>query len=166
MRSQNDSNFKTLIEFDKSILKEYSEWKNANPDNWDINNYLNHYYDINAAIAFSKLFLPDFIIIEECVLLSFNFNKDKFYEWFNELNQDISETEKICNLYEVKDFFMINPSQYKTEQEYNYAINVFANALKMSWELNLEKLYPNRNYIVSVFEEYGNTCITLNRKIQ
>lgn len=51
---------KNIFKLNISLLSDYDEFLNANPDNWNIVSYLNLKYDTNAALAFSKFFFPDF----------------------------------------------------------------------------------------------------------
>jgi len=44
----------SLANIDNYLLPDFKEFDEANTD-WDINKHLNFNYDINAAIAFSKL---------------------------------------------------------------------------------------------------------------
>lgn len=46
---------KSLLDINVNILHEYRNIKTLNPNNWEVTDYLNLKYDINAAIAFSKL---------------------------------------------------------------------------------------------------------------
>lgn len=150
---------KEIIKLNHNILKEYDNWAKANPD-WNISSYLNFYYDINAAIAFSKLYFPDFLEKKGCVLLSFRYNENIFNDWYEEFSGNISNIEKMCNLYELKDFFDINKDEYILNN-LSEMLETFGNILKTSWELNLSKLYPNSAFKVDVFEELDSKFITL-----
>ena len=48
----------TLINIEFELLLEFKKWEMANPNNWTIGSYLNNFYDINTALAFSKLYFP------------------------------------------------------------------------------------------------------------
>jgi len=151
---------KTLLNVDKSILKDYSSFEMVN-DKWDIGAYLNTFYDLNAAIAFSKLFYPDFVETRGCVIISMRYDRENFESWYNECQGEISEIEKMCNLYEIKDLFHINPVEFNIEEGYSRAINILGDILKKSWDINLKLLYPDKRFNVDVFEEYDSTYITL-----
>lgn len=144
-----------IIEIDTNLLLDYTFFAEVNED-WNIEKYLNFNYDISAAIAFSKLYFPTFIEYKGCIILESRFNLSIFNDWFEDLKGNISEVEKMCNLYEIKDLFHINSEGTIDE------INQLGNLLKKSWELNLTQLYPNRNMEVIIFEDDGNIYITLN----
>jgi hypothetical protein len=67
----------------------------------------------------------------------------------------------MCNFYEIKDFFKFEVNNYESLEIYNQAIDEFAKILKKSWEINLKLLFPNREMIVDVFDEYNSTRITI-----
>jgi hypothetical protein len=152
---------KTLIDIDKTILNDYLLWENGNKNNWDITSYLNEFYDINAALAFSKLFFPDFIEKKDCIILGFRYDEKIFKQWYDNFNGDISSVERYCNLYDVADYFHINSPQYASDELYQKAIDELAKALKASWEANCKLLFPDKKVVAEVFSEYDVTRITL-----
>lgn len=151
----------SLFEVDTNTLKDYEVLKELNSRRWNIGEYLNLKYDLNAAIAFSKLYFPDFIEHQGCVLLGFTFNESTFMQWHEIFKGDVSAIEKKCNLYEIADFFQLNRSVDESPESYNRAIDEFSKALKISWEINCKILFPDKNIIVEVFDEYNTTRITL-----
>lgn len=145
----------TIIPADLNLLDDYADFHEIN-QNWSILSYLNMKYDINSAIAFSKLFFPDFVVKDNCVILSFLFNSEIFEDWYSQMNGDISSIEKMCNLYEINDLFHINP----TGANRNSIIEL-SRILKNAWELNLLNLFPERQMRVIIFDQYNSTFITL-----
>jgi hypothetical protein len=155
-KMKKSTNKSSIINFSENILKEYSDFEKVN-DNWNILSYLNYNFDTNAAIAFSKLYFPDFVEYEDCIILSVLFNLETFNEWFEELNGNIKEVEKMCNLYEVKDFFHINRGDEIDEE----TLKIFANLLSTAWAISLNKLYPSKRFKIDTFEEYDSLYITI-----
>jgi len=153
---------KTLINFDKNLLREYSLWEKANENNWEITSYLNQFYDINAALAFTKLYFPDFIEERGCIILGFRYDEKTFNQWYEEFKGEIAPTETYCNLYDVADYFHINVAGYESEESYLEALEAFGNALKTSWELNCKVLFPEREMEVELVGDYGAKRITLH----
>lgn len=72
-----------------------------------------------------------------------------------EFNGNISEVEKMCNLFELKDFFHING------ENNDIALNEFGKVLQISWALNLNQLFPEKEFKIDIFEEYNSLFITL-----
>lgn len=156
---------KSLLDIDLNVLKDYSSFEALNKDNWDITSYLNLNYDMNAAIAFSKLYFPDFIEKEGCIILSHRYDEQTFKEWYLHFNGDKKAIESICNSYEIMDYFVNNRSKEEPLNIYNKALDEFAKALKKSWEINCKLLFPNNNIIVEIYDEYDTTRITLYQEL-
>lgn len=154
MRSLDNTQIKSILSIDEEKLSSYREFSEINA-NWNILSYLNYNYDINAAIAFSKLFFPDFKIVKDCIVLAFLYNEANFEDWYKEFDGSVPLTEKMSNLYELKDFFHINQEAVDSDM-----ILMFGNALKKIWEINLKQLFPARNFIVDLFDEYNSQFIT------
>lgn len=153
---------KTLLNINKDILTEYNDWKSNDKDKaYDIGSYLSQYYEMNAAIAFSKLYFPDFVEKDGCIILGFRYSEQIFYQWFKKFEGDIKKTEYMCNFYDVQDYFLNNEVEYESEEIYFKAVDEFAKALKTAWEINLKILFPNRKMIVDVWVENAVTRITL-----
>ncbi len=146
----------SLIELDKDLLPDYNDFERANND-WNVEKHLNLNYDINAAIAFSKLYFPTFIEYKNCIILESRFNETIFNDWFVKFEGDLIKIEQHCNLYETKDFFHINDSDQSIEKN-----KQLGELLKISWELSLKSLFPNRNSKVYLFEQDGNSYITIS----
>lgn len=152
---------KSLLKVNVNLLEEYNDFEKANPGNWDIASYLNVKYDMNAAIAFSKLFFPNFVLIEDCVILEFRYDEAIFRQWVEKFDRDVTNIEYICNSYDIMDFFLNNVSTDESNEIYNQRIDEFANILKTTWEINCKALFPERKMTVKVFDEYNTTRITI-----
>ncbi len=152
---------KSLLNINLSVLKEYNDFESLNKENWDITSYLNLNYDMNAALAFSKLYFPDFIEKDGCILLAFRYNEQVFKDWFVHFEGNVKLIESICNSYEVMDYFINNRLVNESLEDYNKTLDEFAKALKNSWEINCQLLFPDKRIVVDIYEEYNTTRITL-----
>lgn len=150
----------TNLKLSTDILNDYPEFEAVNK-NWNILSYLNYRYDLNAALAFSKLFMPDFIDYKGCIILSFLFSEERAEEWYEEFDGGIKEVEKMCNLYELCDFFHINNEKNTSEAQF-FALG---EALRVSWRLNLYQIYPDKKFNIDVFEEYQSIYITFYQEV-
>lgn len=148
-------------ELDTALLKDYQLFEKANSGSWNILSYLNFKYDIDAALGFSKFFLPDFIVHKNCLVLSFLFNEEIFDAWYSDTEGDRVKIEKMCNLYEVKDFFHINSDI--EHKDFESKIFALSSILKYSWQMVLDDLYPNR-YIVDTFFDYSHFITIYSRE--
>jgi hypothetical protein len=151
---------KSLMAINTNVLIDYKQASTLNPDNWDISEYINWKYDMNAALAFSKLFFPDFIEKDGCIILSFRYNEETFETWKQHFNNDITAIETACNMYQISDYFS-NNDVYESDEHFYEAIKAFSHALKTAWQLNCKVLFPQRNIIVDVYGDREETKITL-----
>lgn len=149
---------KSLKNISLDNLPEYKEYKSVNL-NWTIGSYLNLKYQLLDAIAFFKLYFPNFIEYRDCIFLEDRFNSEIVDEWFKEFSSDLKKVEYMSNLYEVKDLFDLNKSQNVNESD----VKELGDLLKISWQLNLDKLFGDNNYEVQFFLD-GEFYITISRK--
>lgn len=145
--------------FEYSLLKDYPLFHEANKDNWTILSYLNMNYSIDGALAFYKFFIPDFIFKKGCLILSFRYNETIFNSWYDEMKGEVSLVERMCNLYEIKDFFHIHETEKVLEK-----CTYLGEFLKYIWQIHLDKQFGQEKYEVCTFAEYGSLYITLNSK--
>ena len=136
--------------FDDSIVGEYLEWKNANPENFTWWNFINLKSDLQTALGFAKFFYPDIIEVDGCFLLKDKYSSKIFKGWKKDCNNNKTDIEKMMNLYEVGDFFHINRNEYKNE---DIQIIALGNVLKHLWLLSFKDRFPDRKINVDVFEE-------------
>jgi hypothetical protein len=139
--------------FKDELIKEFMEWKHANPDNFTWWNFVNMKYDFEAALAFAKFFYPEVIEVDGCFLLKDKFSQEIFDGWKKGCENDKTCIEKMMNLYEVKDLFHINATGDEHEGEQIIALG---NILKIFWTMSFKDRYPDRPIIVDVFMEYDN----------
>lgn len=141
-----------MIKLNLSLLEEYNANLEVNRGNWNIISYLNLKYDTNTALAFSKLFFPNFVEKKGCVVLDFLFDKKIFKDWFNEYKGNISGIEYMCNMYELKDYFHINDN-YDDDDIYWERIFALGHALQRAWQINLKLLFPDRKFKVALVDD-------------
>ncbi|QKX03576.1 hypothetical protein HN014_01150 [Aquimarina sp. TRL1] len=148
----------SILEIDTNFLTDFKDFEKVN-DDWNVEKYLNFSYDINAAIAFSKLYFPTFIEYRGCIVLESRFDEGVFEDWYKEFNGEIKQIEKMCNLYELKDLFHINSPNQSIGK-----IKELGKSLKISWEQNLKILFPNKDIEVSLIDENDSCYITINSR--
>jgi len=144
--------------FEDELIKEFVEWKNANPQKFTWWNYINIKSDIQTALAFAKFFYPDIMEIDGCLLLKDKFSKEIYEGWRRECNNEKARIEKIMNLYELRDFFHINT---KDDGNLDKQVEVLGDVLKLFWSMSFKERFPERSIKVEVFEYYEEWCITV-----
>src|SRR5438876_9730226 len=85
---------------DTSLLPMFQKYKQENESwmpNFDIWDYLNLRADYDLAVAFSKLFWPDFIEVDGCILLATSYSPENFAHWKESLKGDKRAIETMLN---------------------------------------------------------------------
>lgn len=136
--------------FKDELNKEFMEFKRVNNGDFTWWNYINVKSDLNLALGFSKFFYPDILEIEGHFILKDKFSKEIFELWKKECGNDKVSTEKMMNLYQIRDFFHINLDEDENIEEQLYALS---KVVKRFWSLSFSERFPKRNIVVEVFEE-------------
>jgi hypothetical protein len=135
---------------DTSLLPVYQKYKKENeawiPD-FDMWSYLNLRGDFDLAAAFTKLFWPDFVEVDGCVLLQRSYSPATFAQWMEKLGGDRREVESVMNHVHISDLFL-NPSR---DVEYSEALFEFlAHALMRGWKSALRDAFPDKHFVFTL----------------
>lgn len=151
-----------IFTFKDDLVKEYSDFKKANPGNFSWWSYMNMKSDLQTALAFAKFFYPEFIEVDNCLILKDRYSPELYHQWRTR-EDDKTIIEKMMNLYELKDFFHINRNE--DEDELNQ-LKEFGYVLKHFWTQCLKERYLEKQMVVKVFEEYDDLFITVYEVLQ
>ncbi|MBO8172807.1 MAG: hypothetical protein H0Z33_13085 [Bacillaceae bacterium] len=144
--------------FEDELIKDYYEWKNANPGNFNWWSYINLKSDLQTALGFARFFYPDIVEIDGCIILKHRFSKKLYKEWKKECDSEKTCIEKMMNLYQLKDFFHLN-----TQDDGNLEdqVKALGDVLKLFWSMSLKDRFPDRVFNIKVFDDNGNLFITI-----
>jgi hypothetical protein len=123
-------------------LSEFQQWKKINGDNFSLLDYLFGVASIEVAIAFTKLFWPDFVEYENGIFLSSAFNSQIYEQWKAKLGNDIAAIERVMNHQHIDD---ILPGGEKVGIE---NLLYLGRAIAQMWESRLKLLYPQQRFQV------------------
>ncbi|MGG3455886.1 hypothetical protein [Paenibacillus rhizolycopersici] len=144
--------------FKDETIKEYMEYKLANPQNFSWWNYVNIKADLQTALAFAKFYYPEIIEVDNYFLLKDKYNDDLLEKWKVSCQGDKCAVEKMMNLYELKDFFHIN---VKDDEDSSVQTPILGDILKLFWTMSFKQRFPSRNISVQVYEEWDSMFITV-----
>lgn len=144
--------------FTDETIKEYMEYKIANPKNFSWWNYINIKADLQTALAFAKFYYPEIIEVDNFFLLKDKYCEDLLEKWKVNCQGDKRIVEKMMNLYEVKDFFHINVNE---DEDISRQIPILGEILKLFWSMSFKQRFPSRNISVEVYEEWESLFITV-----
>ncbi len=130
------------ISLNKDKLIDFQQWKKANGDNFSLLDYLFGVSSIEVALAFTKLFWPDFVEHEGGIFLSEAFNREIYEQWKVQLGNDITAIERVINHQHIDD---ILPGAENVGID-----NLFylGQSLAQMWSSRLKLLYPHRHFQV------------------
>ncbi|HSR68676.1 MAG TPA: hypothetical protein VLU25_12120 [Acidobacteriota bacterium] len=119
---------------------------------WD---YLRVNGGAELAVAFTALYWPGFIEVDECVLLRENYQPRNFDEWWKELRGDRSRVEEIINHVHLWDLFDMDEAAVPNE-----GMEELGRILSLTWKCALHHQFPERKFEVHLAlddSEYGPT---------
>lgn len=148
--------------FNDDLIREYYEWKNANPDNFGWWSFVNMKSDLQTALGFARFYYPDVIEVDGCFILKEKYSHKIFQSWKKECSNDKTNIEKMVNLYQVKDFFHINTL---ADEKFSEQILTLANILQHFWSMSFRHRFPNRVINVQVYNEDSNIYITVFEEV-
>jgi hypothetical protein len=140
-------NVQGLTPLDTSTLPIFQRYKEENeswiPD-FDTWSYLNLRADFDLAAAFAKMFWPDFVEVEDCVILQRNYSLEAFAEWMERYDGDRRAVESMLNHTHIADLFLNSPRDVTYPDElYEFV----AHALIYGWKQALHDKYPEKRFI-------------------
>ena len=141
-------------------LQSYQQWKQANGKALSLWDYLFGVGNVEIALAFSKLFLPDFIEYDRGIFLSETFNQKVFEEWKTKLENDINAVEKVMNHIHLEN---ILPEAEKAGIE---NILEIGKIISQMWESRLKLIYPNKCFQVECDRDDSTVIVTFYQKVK
>jgi len=143
--------------FDLTMLHGYKKMKSelGKPDLriWE---YLNYKADFELAFVFSKLFWPDFMQVDGCILLVEQYDPKSFEMWKQKFNGDCKKIESIINHIHIYDLFL----NCETEGFDITLLENLGQILLKCWGCALRELFPDKQFHFQYStepEEYGPT---------
>jgi hypothetical protein len=83
--------------------EDFYQWKKVNNDDFSSWDYLFEIANVEIAIAFTKLFWPDFVEHEGGIFLQEVFNLEIYEQWKSQLGNDINAIERVVNHQHIED---------------------------------------------------------------
>lgn len=145
------------LKLDIDQLKNFQRWKQANGDDFSLWDYLSRASRAEVAIAFTKLFWPDFIEHEGGVFLSEAFNVELYQQWKAHLGNDLVAIERVINHQHLDD--ILSGADKVGIKNLFYLGEV----LVQMWESRLKSLYPDKDFEVICNQDENTVVVTFNQ---
>ncbi|NER97804.1 MAG: hypothetical protein F6J86_28830 [Symploca sp. SIO1B1] len=142
------------ISLNTEQMPDFQQWKAANDSDFSLWDYLAGVANLEIALAFTKLLLPDFREHEGGIFLKEAFNLSIYEQWKNQLGNQLTEIEKVMNHQHLDDLL---PGGEKVGID-----NLFylGQTMAQLWQSRLKFLYPQRNFQVLCYREIDTVVIT------
>jgi hypothetical protein len=119
-----------------TMLHSYEDWMGGF---WP---FLDTKADFELAAAFSKLFWPDFIEVDGCVLLAEHYDRTSFQAWVEELNGEPQTLEAVINETHVYDLFNNSVGRTPAPAIFEWLGQV----LLKTWACCLRECFPSKRF--------------------
>ena len=109
------------------------------------------------AVAFGRLFWPEFIGVEGCVLLESRYSPENFRLWSDHFGGDCTGIESIINHLHLYDLCLNDPNFAETKLP---ELEELARTLLKCWECALKEAFPDKRFrfdFATEPDEYGPT---------
>ena len=109
------------------------------------------------AFAFGRLFWPEFVEIEGCILLAAKYDSENFRRWFDHFGGDRSSTEAMINHLHLYDLCLNDATRADEDLP---ALEDLAHRLMKCWQSALNECDSNRRFVFEFAtepDEYGPT---------
>ncbi|MGI8587176.1 MAG: hypothetical protein ACR2M0_05745 [Chloroflexia bacterium] len=141
---------KGVPELDTNLLPTYQKYRQENTswipgfDLWDYLNLRQADFDLTA--AFSKLFWPDFVEVDGCVLLARSYSTDNFARWMAQFAGDTRAVEAMLNHTHIHDLYPgIRDGPDASLELLEYLAQIFL----VSWRHALLEGFPEKRFVFS-----------------
>jgi hypothetical protein len=134
-------------------LIDFQKWRKVNSEDFSLLDYLFGVSNVEVAIAFTKLFWPDFFEYKDGVFLSEAFNSKIYEQWKDQLEDDITSIEQVMNHKHIED--LLPGSENISMENLFYLGQVIAEM----WQSRLSLVYPNRRFKVDCKQEDGTVVV-------
>ncbi|MEQ8995515.1 MAG: hypothetical protein RID53_03295 [Coleofasciculus sp. B1-GNL1-01] len=137
-------------------MSDFQQWKQINGDDFSLWDYLAGVSNIEVALAFTKVFLPDFVEHEGGIFLSEAFNLEIYEQWKAQLGDNIASIEQVMNHQHIDDLLPGSESAGIDNLFY------LGQVIKQMWKNHLKSLYPKYSFEVSCTRDEYTVVVTFH----
>ncbi|MFK4225755.1 hypothetical protein [Streptomyces sp. NPDC019890] len=133
-------------------IKRWAKGARADLDYLD---FLSAHTGLTEWIALSRVFLPQFVEVEGCVLWDRSYDPDNFRTWHSALKGDAVSIEATLNQFRLWQYIGI-------EEDAESEANAFALAQEIatSWRLSLGRAFPRRSFDVQAIDTVDGPIVS------
>jgi hypothetical protein len=105
---------------------------------------------LTLAIAFGRLFWPELIEVDGCVLIRDHYRRPNFELWRDHFSGDIAEIEKMINHIDLEDLYHAAGDNLD-EATADKVLSELAQIISQTWAAALRERFPDRRFSVGLF---------------
>jgi hypothetical protein len=132
------------MSLDINLLPDYSRLRAEVDWNYSLQNYIETRGSLELAVAFSRLFWPEFLLRNGCVVRADGFTDENFERWWAETNGDRRAIECALNVLHVADLVPSDTTELDSR-----VLDYLGSAIAEMWLARLSKLFPERRFTVT-----------------
>lgn len=137
-------------------MSDFQQWKQINGDDFSLWDYLAGVSNIEVALAFTKVFLPDFVEHEGGIFLSEAFSLEIYEQWKELFGDNIASIEQVINHQHIDDLLPGSESAGIDNLFY------LGQVIQQMWENHLKSLYPKYSFEVSCTRDEYTVVVTFH----
>ena len=108
-----------------------------------------HSRGLTAAVAFGRLFWPELIEVDGCVLIKDHYQPASFEYLRSHFSGEVQEIEKMINRIDLEDLYMV--SEDLDEATADKVLTELAWIVSHTWSAALQEHFPDRKFNVGLF---------------
>jgi hypothetical protein len=129
---------------DLALLPDFSDLRRRASWEYSIINYIESRGTFELAVAFAKLFWPEFVVRRDCVIRASGLTDEVFESWWVRTGGDKVAVERVLNLLHVRELVPSNVTPLD-DSVYRYLGETLADM----WAHRVEALFPERRFVSS-----------------
>lgn len=131
-------------------LARYELWESqwVKPNTVGIHDYIDENCHPEDLLICTQLFLPSFITVDSCILLYDRYEKENFHQWKLKFPTENASVEKVLNRIYLYDLF-----GSIVDDVSDSIFRQLRNIMKLSWTMALKEAFPEKNFIVLLFDD-------------
>jgi hypothetical protein len=146
-----------LIDIRADELPEFRAWSERFEPPADTSVYITQNIGITTAMVLSELFFPELTKVRDCILLLSHYEPSNFDKWWASTAGDRVAVERVINHVHLWDLFE------PTDEPEKRALEVLSRRVAQAWRCYAEASFPDREFEVTVTDEYGPTVVMNSR---
>jgi hypothetical protein len=125
-----------------------STWTGPGVESTGLWTYLDFKGSMQLAYGFSSLFWPDFVEVDGALILAEKYAEERFQNWYQHFQGDLTAIEKMMNHVHIEDLFMIGAHDDDLD---NRVWDTVVSVLESCWRAATAARFLNESVVVETW---------------